>query len=92
MARIYAFLFPGFREVPGHDPGLPAIVAVSSEPAGVAFSFQGGSLSGFILLYRRPLPLFRINKYITCDCQCLGPMVFTVYVAGVHIYLQISVS
>ena len=47
---IYVFLFTRFRTIPGYVPGLPTIVAVSPERAGIAFSCQGNSLTGFLLM------------------------------------------
>ena len=62
MAILYALIFPGFRKVLGHVPGLTTIFAVSPEPSDIDFSCQGDALSRFVLLCRRPIPPFTVNK------------------------------
>ena len=92
LYKIPAFFFPGFRTFPGHVPKLPTIVSVSPKNFDIAFSCQGETLSGFILLFSRPLPPFPVKKHIQHGWQCLGPTIFAVYITFVHAYLQLGVS
>ena len=72
MDGLSTFFFPGFSTVPGHVPGLPTVVTVSPKLAVVAFSCQGDAITGFILLYRKPVLPFTVNNHIQCGKQCLG--------------------
>ena len=92
LARISAFFFTGSRIVAARVPGLPKIVAVSPKPADIAFSCNGNAISGFIMLCRMTLPPFPVNKHIQHNRKCLGATVLAVYVAVVHICLQLKVS
>ena len=89
---LSALIFPGFMTVLGHVPVLTTIISVSPKLAGISFSFQDDALTGFIILYRRPLPPFTVNKHIQCVRQCLGTMVLGVYVAVVHVNIHLSRS
>ena len=73
-------------------PGFPTIVSVSPEPAEVAFSFQGNTLSGFILIFGGVISPFPFNKHIQCGQNCLGPKILAVCVDVVHLNLQLRVS
>ena len=79
LAGLSAFFFTGFSTVLFLMPGLPKIVSVPPEPAHFAFSCQGKSLAGLILLYRSPFPPFTINKQIQCGDSVLvqRPLPFT---------------
>ena len=92
LVRLSALFFTGFRIFLVHIPVIPAIVAVSPKPARFSFSCQGDALTGFIMLYMRLLPSFPVSKHIRCGQQFLWPMVLTVYLAYVHVFLNIRVS
>ena len=70
----------------GHVPVLTTIISVSPKLAGISFSFQDDALTGFIILYRRPLPPFTVIKQIQSVRKCLEITVLAVYLAIVNIY------
>ena len=53
---------------------------------------MGDALSGFMLMYRKPIPPFPVNNHIQCGVHCLETMVIAVYVDVLHVNLQPSVS